>query len=519
MSTETKIIYQNEVFEKVKSATNKMCDLIRPTLGPSSNKIIIDKLPYRMVCDDGVQAARDFELNDPVENAIVKLVREVLVRTNDRAGDGTTGAAIILQAIINEVARKTKFDGRKIELELKKGLEEARAQLLKMAKPIKTKADLKKVALISFDNEAIAEMVADLYFKLGKEALVTIDTSTTMETYVEMTEGVSIARGYISPYMVSDPDRMECVIEKPYILLTDFRLTEQADLYPLMNSMSEAGKRGLVVIAENVEQGALSYMVLNLPTVARIDPQTGRQVRGNFPSVALNLPKVDDRKTLLEDLAILTGAKVFTAEKGDKLETATVADLGRADKFIARRDDSVIIGPKGKKTAINIATAALRSAIRNETLDSKRKNLEYRLGMFTNALAVIKVGAATDNERKTLRYKVEDAVNSVKSAFKNGVVCGSGLAFARIKTSSAILNEALKYPYRQICENTGLEEELSMPADWAKNAVTGKSGNFLEVGVMDPIDALLAGIESAVSIASILLTSTGIIVESTKETK
>src|SRR3990167_6881264 len=229
MSTKHHII-TDKTFEIIKSAVNKMCDLIRPTFGPTSNKVIIEKLPYRMVVDDGVQIARDFELNDPKENAIVKLVREVLIKTNDRAGDGTTGAAIILQAIINEVARKTKFDGRKIEIELKRGLEELKTALKKDAKQIKTKDELKKVALVSFDNEKIASMISDLYFKLGKDALITIDKSPTLETTIETTNGVQIARGYISPYMINNPDRLETILYKSYILITDYRLTESTDI-------------------------------------------------------------------------------------------------------------------------------------------------------------------------------------------------------------------------------------------------------------------------------------------------
>lgn len=509
----THTIVTDKTFETIRTAVNKMVDVIRPTFGPASNKVIIDKQLYRMVVDDGVQIARDFELDDPVENAVVKVIRETLIKTNDRAGDGTTGAAIMLQAIVNETSRRSRFDGRKIELELKRGLEEVKAHLQKTAKHIKTKEELKQVALVSFDNEEIAEMIADLYFKLGKDALITIDKSPTLATTVETTDGVQIDRGYISPYMINNGERLECVLEKPYIPLTDYRITENTDLMPIMEKMAAKGARNLVIIAENVEHNALATLVINQPHV--INPQTKQP--GTFASCAINLPKVDDRATLLEDLALLTGAKVFSASKGTKLEEADVADLGRCGKIISRRDETLIVSPGGKKIDIAMAVSGLRSAADAETNEKKKKDLLHRLAMFQNSMAVIKVGAPTENEQKALKYKVEDCVNAVRSAFRHGVVCGSGLALARAKTSSPILNEALKYPARQLRENMGLEDELELKVDEALNVVTGQTGKFMEVGVMDPVDVLLAGVESAVSIASVLLTSSGMIVESEKK--
>jgi chaperonin GroEL len=506
------LIISDKTFQTIKSAVNKMVDMIRPTFGPASNKVIIDKQLYRMVVDDGVQIARDFQLDDPAENAVVKIVRETLVKTNDRAGDGTTGAGIMLQAIINEAARKTKVDGRKIEIELKRGLEEVKSYLTKRAKHIETKEELLKVARISFDNPEIAEMIADLYFKLGKDALITIDRSPTLKTTVETTDGINIARGYISPYMVNNGERLECVLEKPYILLTDYRLTENSDIMPIMEKMAAKQMKNLVVIAENVEQNALTTMVINLPQV--MNPQT--RAPGTFPAVAINLPKVENRDVLLEDLAMLTGAKVFSHDKGSKLEDAVIEDLGRAEKIIVKREDTTIVSPGGNKIDIAMAISSLRLNIDSESDEKKKADLKHRLAMFGNSLAVIKVGAPTENEQKALKYKVEDCVNAVKSAYQHGVVCGSGLALSRIKTSSPILNEALKYPARQLRENMGLDGEQDLKVDEALNVVTGEVGRFMDVGVMDPVDVLLAGVESAVSIACVLLTSTGMIVEHQK---
>jgi len=505
--TET-IIVKDKTFEVIKSAVNKMVDLIRPTFGPASNKVIIDKGIYRMVIDDGVQIARDFELEDPSENAIVKLVRETAIKTNDRVGDGTTSSLIILQSIINEVARKSKVDGRKVELELKKGLEEVKKQLLKSTKQIKTKEELKKVALVAFDNEKIADILADTYFKLGKDGIITIDKSSTMETFIEINEGIKLDKGFISPYMITNPQRIESVVEKPYILLTDYKLVEANDILSILNKMVAANKFELVVICENMEQHALATAIVNSPYV--VNSATGRP--GRIFTVAVQIPYNSDKKQMMEDLALLTGAKLFTESKGDKLENVEIADLGRAEQFICRRDESIIIQPKGKKSGITSAIISIQTAIALETNESKKKELQNRLGLFTNKLARIKVGAPTENEQKALKYKVEDAVNSVKVAFKNGVVCGAGLALSKIKTSSPILNEALQYPARQLRENMGMDETI-LKDDEAINVVTKKVGKFLDVGVIDPVDVLIAGVESAVSIASILVTSSGMIID------
>jgi len=507
---------QEEVFQIIRSAVDKLVDTIRPTFGPASNKVIIDKIPYRMAVDDGVQIARDFELNDPCENAVVKIIRETAIRTNDRVGDGTTGALIMLQAIINEVSRKSKWSGRKIELELKRGLEDVKKHLQKEAVQINSKEDLKKVALISFDDAEIAEMIADLYHKLGKDGVITIDKSPTMDTTVETSDGIKLNTGYISPYMVTNPQRMETEIDKPHILITDYRLTEANDILPLMNKMAKEGKGNLVVIAENVEHHALSTMVINLPHV--MNPQTNQP--GKFMSVAVPVPKnIDDRKVFLEDLALMTGAKMFTESKGDKLENAEISDLGKAKKFICRREESIIVSPSGEKGAVATAISSLRVALDSEKDPKKKETLLKRLGLFTNTLAVIKVGAPTENEQKALKYKVEDTIHAVQSAYRHGVVCGAGIGLSRIKTKSPILNEALQYPSRQLRENMGMEDEIELKDGEAINVVTGKKGPFMQVGVADPADVLLAGVESAVSIASILLTSTGMIVEKHKETQ
>ncbi len=403
------IIIPKGTFEIIQSAVNKTVDLIKPTYGPASNKVIISKSTHGFVVDDGVQIARDIEFSDPAENAVMKVVRETAIKTNDRVGDGTTGALIIVQALIVEIAKLPHFDGRKIEKELKAGLEECKAQIAKRAIPVKTKADLMNVALISFDDKKIAELVANAWHELGSTGVLTVDRSGTMETVVEMTDGVSINRGYLSPYMITDFQRMEAVIEKPHILFTDYRLTESNDIIGIMNKLAEKQITNLVVIAENVEQSALGTMIIN-------------KQQGKFNTIAVNAPIGANKTVILEDIALMTGGRVFSESKGDKLQSVEIADLGRAERFIAKRKESIIVTPKGVKKDISKAFLDLHMAIANEKQDWMRDELKERLARLSNKVGVVKVGAATENETDALKYKVEDAVASTQTAFKGGVL-------------------------------------------------------------------------------------------------
>ena len=503
-------ITTRDPFEVIKRAVAKAVEIVAPTYGPSGNKVIISKVTHGMVVDDGVQIMRDLELPDPNENAVLKVVRETAIKTNDRAGDGTTGSMIMLGAIMDEVGKKSRREGHAIESELKKGLAEAVTQLRAQAKPVKTLDELKKVARISIDNEEVSGVIADTWHKVGKDGSVTLDTSPSMKTEAELSEGITFRHGYIHPAMVTNPERMEAAVEKPYILVTDYRITEAADIMPLMNLLAAEKQGGrLVIIADNVEQSALATLVINEPHV--YNPQTKTQ--GSFQSVAIVAPKGDDRLVTLEDIALLTGGRVFSQTKGDKLQDATVADLGRADRFVAKSDSAVIIGAKGKREVIRKAVADLSAAIVTAASQREKEKMERRLAFFTNKVAVVKVGAPTDNEYKALRYKVEDAVNSVKAAFRGGVACGAGLALSRIETSSPILNEALQAPHRRLMDNMGSDVDKTLKDGEAVNVVSGARGKYMDVGVADAVDVLIAGVESAVSIACLLVTTSGLIVE------
>lgn len=505
-------IITKDPFEIIERAVNKAVDLVRPTYGPAANKVIISKVTHGFVVDDGVQILRDLELEDPNENAVLKVVREAAIRTNDRAGDGTTGASIMLKSIVNQVAAMFHRDGHKVERELRAGAIEAVEQLRAQAKPVKTLEELKKVARISYDNEEISALLAETWHAVGKDGVVTVDGGATMKTTAELAEGIKLVNGFISPIMVTNPERMESVLEKPYILITDYRLTEAKDVLEVMNKLAAAGKHTLLVIAENVENHALATLIINEPHV--MNPHTGKP--GVMQSVAVVAPGGEDRTVMLEDVALLTGGRVISMSKGDKIEEVKVEDLGQAERFIGRRDGSVIIGPKGKKADVKKAIADLSSAIEAAESERDKDRLRKRLAFFANKIAVIRVGAPTDNEQRALKYKVEDAVNAVRSAYRSGVVCGSGLALARLETSSPILNAALKAPHKQLIENMGLEMPV-LKEEEAYNVVTGKTGKFLEVGVIDPVDVLIAGVESAVSIATLLVTTSGMIVERPKK--
>lgn len=503
-------ITTKDPFSIIQRAVNKAADIVKPTYGPASNKVIISKVTHALVVDDGVQILRDLELPDPNENAVLKVVREAAIKTNDRAGDGTTGATIMLQAIIEGASELRIRDGHKIEHELKRGLKEAVEQLTASAKPVKTLEDLRKVARISFDDAEVSELIADTWHKVGVDGVVTVDTVPSMKTTAELTEGINVDHGYLSPYMVNNPERMEALLDKPYVLITDYRITEGEDLLPLMNLIAKDGKyKRLLIIAENVEQSALATLVINQPHV--MNPHTKQP--GVLQSVAIVGPTGDDRISQLEDIAILTGARVFSMSKGDRIQDAKLEDLGSCEKVIARRDQTVLMGPKGKSADVKKAVADLHAAKLTAEHEEDKKKFEKRIAFFSNKIAVIKVGSMTQNEQKALKYKVEDAVNAVRAAYKGGVVCGSGLALARLETSSPLLNAALKMPHRQLLANMSVDLERPLKDGEAINVVTGKIGKWMDVGVADPVDVLIAGVESAVSIASLLVTTSGMLVE------
>ena len=506
-------IVTKDSFDIVRSAINKAVDLIAPTFGPSSNKVLLYTNMARGIFDDGVHIARNLDLPDPNEQAVWSHARNVAIKTNDRVGDGTTGSLILLRAIIEEVAKiqLNRRDYRKIEQELKAGLVEVVEQLRNMAVPVKTLQELEKVARISFDDEVISKLIADTWFKLGKEGELLVEKSGTMETYVEMTEGINISNGFMAPWMVTNPERMEAVLEKPYIFITDYRLTEADEIVHILNAVIKA-KGSVVIVAEHVENsGAMPTLAVNHPNM--LNQQTN--TRGGVLSVAVQAPMSGtDRTVFLEDLAMQTGGTFFSMTKGNKIdENLTIESFGRAEKIICNAEQTTIIAPKGNKQDMKKATDQLLDAINNAKTEKNKEALRKRLAKLNNKIAVIKVGAPTDQEARALTFKVEDAVHAVHSAFKGGVVAGGGQGLIHINTQSDVLNESLLDPYVQLCENVGIPDEYDQQKGFATNVVTGKYGKFMDVGVCDPVEVLIAAVESAVSIACLLLTTSGMVVE------
>ena len=479
-----KHIVSKNVFSLAVDAVNEMILLVASTYGPSSNKVIIGKPHWVAVLDDGAAIVREYEDKDPAKNEILKIVKEIAFRTNDRVGDGTTGSLLMGRAILNSIAQSGNIDGKKVEEELKAGLEDFKSQISKKAHKIKTQQELEAVARVSFDNPEMAKMIAELIYKIGADGVIAIEETQGFETSYEHVEGLEFNKGLLSPYLVTDANRRDTRFKNPYILVTDYRLTEPKSIVGLMEKLVEKGKRELVIIAEGVEGAALSTCVTN-------------RMNGAFNTIVVEAP-MNRRDEFYEDVCLLTGATLISEKTGIRFNDVDVKHLGSADQVIGRLDKTTIVGGNGGKKELKAKLKNLREEL-GKAKGSAKEQIKERIGKITGGVAVIKIGAPTEQELKALKYKLEDAVNATKVAFAGGVVPGAGVALANIKTSSEILNRALKQPRKQLLENMGVEET--------------------DPNVFDPVDVLIAGVESAVSIASLLATTKGIIVEVPDEKK
>lgn len=451
-----KIVPKNKTQDVIMSVVDTLCELVKPTYGPSENKVIIGKGFGASALDDGVQIAKDLELEDEAENYVLKLIREVAVKTNERVGDGTTSSLIILQAILKE-AKTSGLDSGQVVIELKKGMEEAVAQLKAQSRPIKTQEDLEKVALVSFNNPEIAKLLAELIFKVGENGLIDVQSSQGAVIESEIVGGFQIESGLISPHLANENEK--CVIEDALILVTDKSFHTATEIVPVMEKVLASGKSNLVIFCKDFTGEALTVSIIN-------------KIKGSFRLCAVRVGDVD-----ASDIALLTGSNLVLLES--KIE---LTDFGYAKKVVSKLENTVIVDGGGKKEEVDQAVEELK----------KDKENERRVARLTNSVAVIKVGAKTGSEAKALLFKVEDASNAVKVAFKGGVVKGGGETLCSLKTSSEILNSALKYPKKQLDENI-----------WGKLEITDD--------IIDPTEVLIAGIECAVSIACLLISVKGII--------
>ena len=436
--------YKEIRLEHVRTAVDKLVNFIKPTYGPANNSIIISSEFRHDNLDDGVSIAEEFELKDKFENAIIKSVKEVARKTNDRVGDGTTGALIIAQALLNS---------EKPSLNLKKAANEAKEQLLASAKEIKTKEELKNVAMVSYNNEEMAKIISDIVHKVGQDGVISVEEGNSLITSNEIVDGLQFDSGYISPYMVTDTERMEVVLENPSILLTNKKISSVSEIMPALEKIMSSGKKDILIIAEDVEGEALALLIIN-------------KLKGIFNAVAVRIPGYgEERNDLLEDIAALTASTTINEDTGISLDNIDVEMLGSSRKIVITKDTTTIMNGSGN---VEERIKQLMTQKEMSTEEDEKTTLKNRIAKLTGGIALIKVGASTEAEMKKLKYKVEDAVNSTKLAYKSGVVRGAGIALSTIETSDTNLNDALKAPARILKENLGefgVDEKIIDPVE------------------------------------------------------
>ncbi len=523
------IVFDEVARKKLQDGVNKLSDAVRGTLGPRGRAVILDKkFGSPTIIDDGVTIAKEIELEDVLENMGAQLVKEVASKTNDVAGDGTTTATLLAQAMLNEGIRNIAAgaEGVHVKRGIDKAVKAVVEYLKKDGKPVKTKEDKARVATIASNDEEIGQMIADAMEKVGAEGVITVEEGKTAVTELEVVEGMQFDRGYLSPYFVTDPERMEAVLEDPYIIITDKKISSMNDLLPILEKVAQSGKP-FVLIAEDIEGEALATLVVN-------------KLRGTLKVAAVKAPGFGDRrKEMLEDIATLTDGKVISEEVGLKLEKATLEMLGRAKTVRIDKEDTTIIGGAGKKSDIKKRADNLRTQIEKTTSDYDKEKLEERLAKIAGGVAVINVGAATETELKAKKSKVEDATNATKAGVEEGMITGGGVALLRakkalnaLKTDDKneqvginIVKKALEAPLRQLAENCGLEGSVVInhieksSNGLGLNAETAEYADLLKAGIVDPVKVTRAAIENAASIVGTVLTTSVLIADLPEEKK
>jgi len=510
------IAFDEEARRGLERGLNILADAVKVTLGPRGRNVVLEKKwGAPTITNDGVSIAKEIELDDPYEKIGAELVKEVAKKTDDVAGDGTTTATVLAQALVREGLRNVAAGADPISL--KRGIEKAvaaiTADLLASAKEIDSKEQIAATASISAADPAIGELIAEAIDKVGKEGVVTVEESQTFGTELELTEGMRFDKGYLNPYFVTDPDRQEAVFEDPYILIANQKIGNIKDLLPVVDKVIQDGKE-LVIIAEDVEGEALATLVLN-------------KIRGIFKSAAVKAPGFGDRrKAQLQDIAILTGGQVITEEVGLKLENTTLDLLGRARKVIITKDETTIVEGAGEASAIEGRVTQIRREIDNTDSDYDREKLQERLAKLAGGVAVIKAGAATEVELKERKHRIEDAVRNAKAAVEEGIVPGGGVALIQSSkvldglalegdeaTGANIVRVALEAPLKQIALNAGLEPGVvahkvsELPAGQGLNAATGEYGDMFAQGIIDPAKVTRSALQNAASIAALFLTT------------
>ncbi len=506
----------------LKTGVDKLADAVKVTLGPKGRNVVLDKkFGAPTVTNDGVTIAREIELDDPFENMGAQLVKEVATKTNDVAGDGTTTATVLAQAIIGEGLRNVAAGANPMILKrgIDKGVDAIMDELRTLARPVNTTEETAQVAAGSSQDESVGQMIAEVMSKVGKDGVITVEESQGLRLEQDYVDGMQLDRGYISPYMVTNADRMEAALENPYILITDKKISAIADILPVLEKLVQFGKN-LVIIAEDVDGEALATLVVN-------------KLRGTFNTLAIKAPGFGDRrKAMLEDIAVLTGGQVISEEVGLRLDSTTIDMLGQARRVTATKDNTTIIEGKGSQEAIEARTKQIRAQIDDTTSDFDKEKLQERLAKLSGGVAVIKVGAPTEVELKEKKHRIEDALSATRAAVEEGIVAGGGVALINAlpaldrlqltgdeKTGIDILRRALEEPLRQISFNAGAEGSVVVAAvkgfepGKGYNALTGEYQDMFQAGVIDPVKVTRSALQSAASIAGMLLTTETIITD------
>ena len=522
------LLFNTEARAKLKKGIDHLAQAVRITLGPRGRNVVIDKkYGSPTVTKDGVTVAKEIELADPVENLGAQMVKEVATKTSDLAGDGTTTATVLAQAIFREGLKNVTAGANPMELKrgIEKAVEAVVEELKRLSVPSAGKKEIAQVGAISANNDKeIGDLIAQAMEKVGKDSVITVEEAKGLETTLETVEGMQFDRGYLSPYFVTDPEKMETVLEDAYLLIHDKKISAMKELLPILEKVAQSGKP-LLIIAEDIEGEALATLVVN-------------KLRGTLKVAAVKAPGFGDRrKEMLQDIAVLTGGQVISEEVGFKLENATLGELGRAKRIVIDKDDTTIIDGKGKADAIQGRIAEIKVAIDKSTSDYDKEKLQERLAKLSGGVAIINVGAATETEMKEKKARVEDALHATRAAVEEGIVPGGGVALIRCqptldrirgtddeKIGVAIVRRALEEPIRMIAQNAGAEGSIvvakvkgSKEKNFGYNAQTDTYEDLVKAGVIDPTKVTRTALQNAASIAGLLLTTECVVVEKKEE--
>ncbi|PIV45591.1 MAG: chaperonin GroEL [Candidatus Nealsonbacteria bacterium CG02_land_8_20_14_3_00_34_20] len=521
------ILYSEEARKKLKAGVDKLANAVTVTLGPKGRNVVLgESFGGPTITNDGVTIAKEIELEDRIENQGAEIVKQVAEKTNDVAGDGTTTATLLAQILIKEGLKNVTAGTNPLAIKrgLEKGAEVVIEELKRVSKPVSTEEEIAQVATIAAENKEIGNLIAQVIKEVGKDGVVTIEESKRLGLDKEIVKGLQLDQGYISPYMVTDMERMEAVLEDPYILITDKKISSLQEMVPLLEKIVRTGKKDILIIAEEIEGDALATLVIN-------------KLRGTFNPVAIKAPGFGDRKKeTLQDIAIITGGQVVSEELGLKLENIDLNSLGKARRIVCTKENTTIVEGKGKKSEIESRISQIKKQVEMEESDFDKEKLQERLAKLSGGVAVIKVGAATEVEQKGKQHKTEDALAATRAAIEEGIVPGGGVALLRCqkvleglkfrgeeKIGLAILKRSLEEPIRKIAENAGKDgaviaaEVKKLSQNQGYNAATDTFEDLVKAGIVDPSKVVRACLQNAISAASMLLTTECVVVEKESE--